>query len=665
MTLASRLEDRPIETHTVEFDLWGTNRAASQLAAKLVETQRLSPGPRRGPCVSIEAPWGGGKTSFANLLCGHIRELCGVAPPLVIRLNVWQSSGLDLSPWAAIAYRLGEAFYKWLVSQIKDGKVHIQPPNLGAHEEPLPLEATKPLSHGGFADGRLHWLEAAKRISALIPDEHWDPCFKLFSDAPSKVPGRGKGWAEGLTVLTKLASAATKAYVTVDPVAAVEGAVDAAKELRPSQLIEGPSWGVDTREFVVQLNTLLRSLYPNPTMWRAILVVDDIARVRREEIPFVLDALGYVRDLDDVLVLLCIDESMVNYLEKQAQEQVVVHSQGGHEPYMTKLVTLRHRLGQTGIADMAQLASRFFTDLGLDPTWSFTDGLNPTRRLLDQGLCTPRQIKRALHWMYIRVAGEGPDGMLPLLRRDSALAERVFALLVDLHLFVEGRLTAADLIKSTHKSVSVLNQFPNRPWDGGDWHDRQGRERAGDTDSAEARLTSILRLIALSQFAGQNEPHLITEGNQAWLSWRREVRFKFRLNADWLHTPAELPYRLASKAEEYSIKDFSLWSALSRSARSHGLATGGESPSLQWSWCDVDELVQITKIGDPSSAASALIVIALVHPDFARRIGIRTLEKALWECEGTQKDSGAFGQGTRPLVVESLKMVSAWLDNKR
>lgn len=647
------LDDRPI-SGTRGTDLLGFRPSAQWLARGLsaLRTDHSPVGApwdgrwgrpaRNNVSVTLEGPWGSGKTSYANLVVDALVAADDASrdplldEPVRVEFNVWQSGSIDISPWSALCYRVGEAFYARLheravAAETADRKLTLADPV--RLEAPLISVDPSPL-----AEARLHWVEVARRLSAAIPGTSWHPCLNLFGDAPSKVPGRGASWSEALREGPRLAGAVVKALLGgVGAVSAVSDGVSSAGELLRRPTETGPSWGVDSKEFVRDLDRLLHVLHPRPRSWRLLLLVEDVTRLDASELPRVLDALGYVRRLSDIVSLTLLDDHIVATLEALAQRRVTgaqrveLPPAPGGEQFVTKLVGLRQRVPQPLIADISALVARWWGSLDLQHVAARGGALATSRRLVERGIRTPRQVKRALRALWMRLADEDYEPLRDAIASGAVsddARDRIVGLHVDLHAFGEGRLDGALLLERAQTAAADLLALPIQPWDGSPWLDRQYASLLAVEWPLAQELVAGLRLIALAHHVRCLEPDhpLVASGRQAWASYRTAqgragddpLQLALLTGADAIGEARLLAHLEARLTEENAqlTRQLVTPAVLAVAARRYRLADDDPAPAtipeILDSWFDGDALVQAIMKSAPRSPEHAM-ALTLLH----------------------------------------------------
>lgn len=628
-------------------DLLDFADAARLLAERLRHCHRPAdplPG-LRSLVVSFEAPPGSGKTSFSNLLLANLAPAADEKAPIPVCFSAALSRASGLSLWTALAYRIGEAFYRRLhrraLAAGADGDVRVGNPLLGA-AAPVTLPAED------LAERRLHWLEVASRLSRRIPKEHWTPCLNLFSDAPSKIPGRRLDWQSATDTLIGLARAGLFAG-TGQSKDAISEAAAAAKTLIDRPPVEGPNWGVDTEEFVRDLERLLRMLHPEATHWRAIVVLDDLFRLDEAE-PELHEALAYLRRLDGVLTLINLDRGLDRsrphlrtagrrpLLAPQpavgAERQVPPAAAPSLPPdggTLDALIDVRMPIPAPGRDELFGFARRFVEELDLPLEESEISTF--VRCLSDRGILGARETKKALLWLWLRLCdpqtGETlfqrrarPEGQpIPPHERIGMLE-----LLVDLHRFVEGHATGARAFETAERHLSMLAHFPVCPWNLRPWIDRQVTTLDGWRNAQD--LVLHLRLLTLAQFVEVDQR---TSGHRArarelWQRWRAEVigRDPLRLESMDGTSPQNLTTHLEVRLNRYPLAELFATALLASAARYfEGVAEAVAPSSLKETWFEADLLVQQLESpdGDPEARRRAWVVLSLLHPQIAQQIG--------------------------------------------
>ncbi len=540
------LDQHPLTS--AEGDLFEVGGACRELAQRLQSCHRPdAPGGPKNLIVSLEGNRGSGRTSFANLLLEELQrqetEQEGLEAPIDVRFELGWSGAAELSIWSALAYRIGESLYRRFHQRCLESgrRVEIASPLRAAHEpEPARIKVkTKP-----FGDPRLHWLAVARRLSDAISREHWSPCLNLFSEAPSKIPGRRLGWNDSRNALTHAAEGLVAGFGAA-PANAIEKGGKAARALLKKRLVEGPTWGVDTTEFVRELGVLLRVFHPRPSGWSAVIVLDDLNRIEAAEVRGVQETLDSLRRLDGVLVLVVLDPRAGRLLEHrvpaahtsrsaepsgdQFDEEVNLEGLEGRDG-LHALIDLRLPIPTPAKHEVIAMTRRFIEELKLPISQSEVSHF--ARRLRSRGILRPRETKRALLWLWMRLGRPGSPTTLLTDRAGEPLAPRhrlgMLEVLLDLHLFIENRLGAANLLETAEKHFPVLAHFPVRPWNLRGWTDRQRRNLSlweGSRHSSQRDLILVLRLISLGELAGTG--HMMSghraRARELWNRCRNEV----------------------------------------------------------------------------------------------------------------------------------------------
>jgi hypothetical protein len=534
-------------------------RLAKHLNA-VFSAARSAPGSENAMTVAVEGAWGSGKTSYTNLVAHFLKEQPPESreesdeerdkreqgDPVVVRFNVWLAASLQVDPWYALAYRIGEAFYRrfhhrCIKANQEKKSFEVGHPRFGDEIYPSGIE-TIDLKPDGIHEQRLHWLEVALRLSEGIkPADHWHPCLKLFCEgASSKLPGRSLAIREGLRVLTSLGGAALSTSVgQIDK--GIGGAVGATQQLLEKRLTEGPAWGKDPAAFFRDLDRLLFVLHPKPKTWRMVLILDDLARLNAGELPGILDILGHLDSLNDVVTLLNVDNEVSHSLRRytpQAFQEAGESSAGrdrstrSSESFMDRLIHLRVQVPTPQNTElMAMLRRHMMSAFGLT-----LPQVRPfLRTFLEEERSTPRLTKKAFHWLLLRYPENFPN-------------EVTLRLLLDFFWHSEGKMPRADLLANLAKSRRALRQVEVQPWDVRAWIDTFGISKLGDqwTDVASETEDLILAIrhgsvVAYLQrdVAGEYEDlnNAIKQGRQSWQAWHQALLAKgllanFRPNWD-------------------------------------------------------------------------------------------------------------------------------------
>ena len=561
------------------------------------------PAQRSSLIVSLEGPWGSGKSSLANLLKRNFETgyASSAAAPVIVTYNIWQSASLEIPPWHALVYRIAEALYGRLREErrtISQGIVSLIGNPLYCRSDPVKIvhgttggetgdgagNGTEPSSVAALdvlnerlGEERLHWLEIAHALSESVPPRYWDPCLKLFGDAPSRLKGRGLSRAESGKNLLEIATSWVKLLGLGDLKGALTDSQRVLQTFLETRLIEGPDWGIDTTEFVADLDVLLHVLRPEAQDWRAVLIVEDVARINKDEIPHVLNTLGYLNQMRDVLVLVLLDrrvmEELVKYtpqgfpeaaLPKQTANAKPAKGDGSpaskdetpserppddqnseqRESFLDHLVHLRYQIPKPSEAKLSEMAMSL---LSRAPDISMIEASDIIRAVFEERHMTPRRLKRALSWIWFRQPTFA--GLLASSRNDDPLRRAAFSFYADLFQQSEGRMTGDQLVERlqsektkrlTKKSLTLLTA---QPWDLGDWVD--GSEISWLDHLGEAKAESIALVEAIRfqsiilRFCKTPGPHGIRTQSEfeTWETWRdainRHEAFEILREIDW------------------------------------------------------------------------------------------------------------------------------------
>lgn len=637
-------------------------RLASSLRAAHPTRNAHQPERRASFVFTIEAPWGSGKTSFSNLVASYLNERdsspAGAeswSSPVLVDFSAWQSVSMGLKPWEALAYRIGEAFYRRLHRLCLEiahnekrhllGALHIGNPR---HLLAPPSRAEEPLIALGdqqvrsarwFGEPRIHWLEVAFRLAQAVDSKHWDPCLKIFADAPSKLAGRELGRDEAVESLAGLFGGALSA-ATGSAKGAISSVTDATRTLLRRRLLEGPEWGVDTREFARALDRLIYVLHPRPRHWRAFVVIDDVARLPESELPSILEAVTYLREIHDIAVAVAVPPRVVESLQR-------IHAPGvprtderapDGESFLAKLIHVRFPLPKPDDADLSRMMAEALGDLSV----STTIASNVVRHFLSKRTATPRQMKQALQWIWFRflaspgfaapVCGEALAGDF-----DQEMLEWILTLLLDLHLHTQHRVLDEVPFQDLHERRKMFLYYSVQPWDLRDWRDHFGCAWAAwKSDSPESvDLLATIRLHdLLVEYDHPQEASAVEAGQRAWRAWQLRLGQENELGLSeellqeapqvlWEHLTGRLrrsfPDRLFLRAE------------LASTARYHHFADDeprlGEPETFarmaRFVYLDKDVLWRVaSRPGTaPETAAKAWILLSFVAPSLARRHG--------------------------------------------
>ena len=622
--------------------------ACRELARRL----RAAHGGERGESlsnlvVSFEGRRGSGKTSFVNLLVAELRRQEGDDAPVEVRYELDRPGSTQLSIWAAVAYRIGEALYRRFHRRCMEAgqPVEILSPARAAEGAGTPLVSVKTSQ---LEDPRLHWLAVARRLSDKVPKGHWGPCLNLFVDAPSKIPGRRLEWQDGRNALLH-ASEGLVAAVTGQAGKALEGGGRAARKLVEKRLVEGPTWGVDTAEFVRELGILLRVFHPQRTGWRAVVVLDHLSCFDDVDVQQVEEALSLLRQLEGVLVLLVLDPRAGRLLDpasraasaRRPQEDASQQGDAESDPREARdgfhaLVDLRLPVPTPSNYELVGMTRRFIEELNLPISSSEVTAF--ARLLLRRGVARPRETKRALLWLWMRLHHSVAPRTLLIDRLGEPLEatrrREILELLLDLHLFIEKRLPAASLLRTAESCFPVLAHFPVRPWNLRGWTDRQERGLAlwdGQLDASERDLILLLRLLTLGKFAGAE--HLMSgHRSRARELWRRCREEWIKQDPLWLGRLDEVEARslkahLENRLSQVKLIKMLFFGFLVSAGRRFDLAGpvapdgGGLRPREHWFDSDLLTMIYQHKQSSPTDRRCCLVLLNLLHPFTAEALG--------------------------------------------
>ncbi len=687
MTSAWWLDQHPLTQP--EADLFEVDAAARELARRL---RAAHGGDQDGSLsnlvVSFEGRRGAGKTSFVNLLVTHLRDQQGDDAPVEVRYEPDRPGSTPLSIWAAVAYRVGEALYHRFHRRClgSDQAVEILSPAQAAEGADAAVASVETAS---FKDPRLHWLEVARRLSAEVSKDQWGPCLNLFVDAPSKIPGRHLEWQDGRKALLHAAEGLVAAG-TGQAGKALDKGGSAASTLIEKRLVEGPTWGVDTAEFVGELGVLLRVFHRKRPGWRAVVVLDHLSCFDDVDLQQVEEALGLLRQLEGVLVLLVLDPRAGRLLDpamwavsaRRPREDARDAPPPGDAEQDTKdardgfhaLVDLRLPVPTPSNYELVGMTRRFIEELNLPISSSEVTSF--ARLLVRRGIARPRETKRALLWLWMRLHHSDAPRTLLIDRSGEPLAaarrREVLELLLDLHLFIEKRLPAASLLRTAESCFPVLAHFPVRPWNLRGWTDRQGRGLTlwdGKLDSSKRDLILLLRLLTLGKFAGAESlmsGHL-SRARELWRRCREELIEEDPL---WLKKLDELEARslkahLETRLSQVSLTRMLFIGFLISAGRRFDLAGpaepdgGGLRPWEHWFDSDLLTMIYQHKQSSLTDRRCCLVLLNLLHPLTAEALNAP-------ERGGDAPGGGGDGPGDdREMLGSLLEQRTALIDTLR
>ena len=501
------VDDLPLPAEGEDLDAFEFRGAVDALARHLLSSRREAVA-RLNTIVSLEAEWGWGKTTFANLLVGRLTALLGEERPrgsdpgllpLRIDYNAWLSGPQDGSHWASIAARIGRAFYLDLQQRLLaiagdgDGPVPVTLGHPAAEGDELPLRVP---DRAQILDPRTRWTDIAWQLSEAVPGDRWDPCFALFTDAPSKLPGRGFSGREAARSLARVASGALQAVARQDGAALLGTATTAAGELASAHRDASAPAAPESDEFVAHLGTLMRVLRPRVRGWRAILVLEDVARLDDRSLSDLLEALSYLRHLPGVLVLICVDRGIA--------DRVLIERPGdGGEGRLAKTIDIRQRVPPATWTHRTALIGAWCGSLGMPAPDATARSLG--RWCFEHGQHSPRQIKRLLRWLDVRLRGlapADPEAWTEVVRLGALLYRRDA-------LGVDGPSLLGALGEPPQVERLLLG-LPVQPWDSRTWP-----EMAIDpgllpkTPSAREWLGTMRRFGLIVHLVGPDHPETL------------------------------------------------------------------------------------------------------------------------------------------------------------
>ncbi len=526
--------DRPIVDRKDDRLRFG--RPADALAAQI---QRDLAAGFSALTISIEGPWGTGKSSFANLVSNALGARSWDAPgwhddphaPLLVHCNLWQSVSATMNPWSAIAYRIGEALYRRLQTLAARGELTV---TLGNPHEPR--ERLDPIEIDQLDDPRYHWALIADAIASEVDREAWSPALSLFSGTPSRLPGRWSGGRKAADALLSVGAAVASGFMG-NAGGAVGKGFHAASQLGDSVTARGdvalPDWHLDTREAAIALSTLIRVLHPeadapgaaNPI--RIVLVLDDVSRLPRAEWLDVAHALGYLRELDGVVGMLCVDGDFCDEVAAAMRSQSK-RDAPPTESFLTRLVDTRAPVPTPDLALLASESTLWAEELPL-PQGRIRN--HPILGFLRRGFDTPRQLKRALLWLDGRLHGlvepELVDGYMSGATSKEQLQGVLEILMASYHHVDVGAVEDVLEQMGAGRQLSVLHYLQRQPWDGATWADQLPALHALEGEALRhetLELVGWLRLLATGRALQHgNEPNDREEATHAFERWRTAV----------------------------------------------------------------------------------------------------------------------------------------------
>lgn len=650
-----------------DTDLFEFEAAAAELARQLRFLQEN--GGMGATVVSIEGPWGSGKTTFANMLWREaMRTVKPAERPVRVQFNAWLSTPASGSAWAALAERIGEALYQrlrrvawpqgsnalqrgletWVSAASKGGVGAATRRAVGAWCWALVRGCVSFFRHGaltlprpsepgdgtctilvrGADDRRHHWTEVAWRLSVAVPAWCWHPCLNLFCDGPSKLAGRGLDGATGVRTLGKLALSTSK--IKVDPVGALSEAGAAADVLGQAMQAEAHRLSPDSQEFVEHLDHLSRVLGPEDASLRLWVEIEDISRLDQQRLERVLAALAYVHGLRHAIVVLLLDRHQADALVAGAR----AGSEG--EGALVRTIHLRQQVPKVLPRHLAQLVDEWVKLQGIPAPAAERLSSELTDMWYRYGLRTPRQVKRGLVWMHQRLRPSA-DELLDRHRSSAHQPLRPAAILAlaAIYLHLEGSIDLATLDGELEGlGPPGLNSMPRQLWAARNWPDGAFFE---PQDPPSARLLWRIRVLeVVSQFDAEAPliGRLKQEVARTLVAWGQD-----RAAQLWAGVRAQVPstpslpepstqYLLVSVLMDRVHADgnfdyFVHAGVLSSAARTLAgdQPTGGERPrtprgvrALLDEWYQQDAFEWAAEAWEPEAGSFARMLGAVLHP---------------------------------------------------
>ncbi len=440
-----------------EEDLFEFSPAAAELARQvgfLLDQDR-----DEAVIVSVEGPWGSGKSTFAEMVWTQWRAANPGVEPVRVRFNAWLSTPEDGSAWPVLARRIGQELYTRLRAAGAPGQKHL---DLRIRRPVHPASEPLRLLLDEVGDPRQHWTEIAWRLHQAVAARDWHPCLTLFCDGDSRLAGRGVGTREGLGLLFQTVKAAARlkgepmAVLTdLSGVVAALGEAWRARAHRPDMMSD---------EAVALLDRLIECLHPLGARPRVWLEIEDISRLDETRLRGLLSSLAWLEGLRGVVVVLVLD--------REQADDVLLDGPSG-EGALVRSLHLRQRVPAVLPRHWIRLVERWAEDQGLD-----LERIGPLASELGDlwnghGVVTPRHVKRGLVWMHQRLsASTGPA--LSDLSRPAVLA------LGAVWLRLEGMVDLAGLGQILAQiGAAGLVDLPRQLWSNRAWPDGLAAGLAG------------------------------------------------------------------------------------------------------------------------------------------------------------------------------------------
>ncbi len=471
-----------------ERDLFGFRPSAQRLASSIKALFHAAPD--RALVLSVEGPWGCGKSTWIDLLLGELERGATQPAPLEVHYNAWIEEEGSADHWARVADQIGERLYRSLQQGAWGHARRLgSAPSRSGQEATLRVAVgTNRLPHARVsvevdagADPRLPWRELAWRISHAVKPKDWDPSLALFADPHSRLRGRGLNGMEATLQISRLLAASLT--LPANPMGAAGAATAVLDELARASRQAAELPPPESARFVELLNRLVRRLGPDPAPRgpRLVVVLEDLGRLDDAAFRAAIRSLAWMVRLEGALVILALDQD-------QALRMLPGPSAPGREDALARLIHLRQPVPRASLSALAPLAEGFLAG-------TIPESTGPSLRILAQevvwtwwrnGVQTPRMVKRGLNWLATRLEGASADLSPAGIRAVATLMPWQWGL-VSL-----GELLSNDTFRGF---LLGLTEAPDNPLTGTAWRVRSPPV-AGDPIQQEA--VGSLRLLELA-----------------------------------------------------------------------------------------------------------------------------------------------------------------------
>jgi len=583
--------------------------------------------------TGIVGPWGSGKSSLANLVLAEIwprlEKLNRPDPPsgtgrlpLVVELNAWQTTPAP-TLWSSWVNAIGAALYSRLMEAVANN----QPIEYCCPQQAQTVRLDRNrLKKNRLLDPRLPWTEFAGRLSDAI-SKYWHPCLLTFCEGRSKLQGRALDVRDGIKQIFKLVGR----YVKGDDLQTLKTVVKSVELLLGSPT--AVSFPADSPQFTKSLDELLAAFLMPCQPWRLVVIVDDTARMDRKRIPELQAALGRFSQMSGVLVLITLDQLSSEALHSAGQtatEGETDEAPVAGERFDTRLFAFRSPMPSIGANTLARLIERWWFDLKFPFLPFRREYFIEAFQLGGKGRPTPRQLKRALLWMWIRLTDPREKELLKKLRNGTqcnSLIENV------LHSLASCQRTLEDPPARTNEWIDglkrwgkILVEFSVRPWDGCAWTDRVPDWSGADEHSISMAIS--LRLFEALDFVGAYTDNYyleITEQAQSQITaWTVQARQDFPVEIAEADIDNAVPILLdAFMSRSFNFLPVLRHSFLGRAVEAFQLThdplpTEAEEVLKCWMLPDRLALIAGDDQGKPRSRKLALTLLCAFHPFAAK-----------------------------------------------